>query len=250
MALRHALVLAAVMALTVALPSAAAGATLSEATGGGGEAQPQPEPGSEAGTQGAWTGEYSMYRARTHTVQKTDWTCVGASIQMMVNLVKGTSDKSKAGQTMYWRYAQDNSRYPITDNGADVAGWAAALRHWNVGNYTVGVSSSMQSALGSAAKRMRLTGKPVGMIVWGRHGGHAWVMTGFRSSADPQMTDSYSVTSIQAMGPLYPYGTIGGKSYDPGPRQWVGYTELRKKFTEYVASNSPDWNGRWLTVLP
>ena len=123
---------------------------------------------------------------KTHTVQKTDWYCVPASIQMMLNLIKGTHSKGEAAQTMYWRYAQDHSTYPITDNGADAGGWAAAMKHWGGGNYYVGIHTTMQTSLRAAAKRMRATGKPVGMIVWGRHGGHAWVMTGFKSHCRPQ----------------------------------------------------------------
>lgn len=46
------------------------------------------------------------------------------------------------------------------------------------------------------------------------------------------------------------YGTIGGKSFDPGPRDWVEYSELRNKFTKNVQHNAPAWDGRWITVLP
>jgi len=250
MRLRLALTLAAVLAFAVSLPGPAAAAVLVSESGVSGAGTPAEPATPDGASAGASNYQYSMYRGRTHTVQKTDWYCVPASVQMMLNLVGGDSDKSKANQDRYWRYAQDHSRYPITDNGADAAGWAAALRNWGAGNYWVGVHTSMQASLRAAAKRMRLTGKPVGMIVWGRNGGHAWVMTGFRSTADPMLTDSYAVTSAQAMGPLWPYGTIGGKSFDPGPKEWVSYDVLRKKFTENVQRNAPDWNGRWLTVLP
>jgi hypothetical protein len=191
-----------------------------------------------------------MYRAKTHSVQKTDWYCVPASIQMMLNLVNGTSNKGMAGQTMYWHYAQDHSTYPVLDNGADAGGWAAALRHWNAGNYSVGIHNTMQASLQAAARRMRATGRPVGLVVWGQHGGHAWVMTGFKSTADPKTTSSFTVTSVQAMGPLWPYGTIGGKSFDPGPKEWVSYSELKNKFTDFRQGSAPAWNGHWLTVLP
>jgi peptidase C39-like protein len=260
MRIRLTLILAAVLAAAVALPGPGAAAALLDASGGDTivfeapvqPVQPAPQPAPQVDTSN-WAGSYSVYRPRTHSVQKTDWYCVPASIQMMLNLIKGRSDRSKANQTIYWRYAQDHSRYPITDNGADAAGWAAALNHWGAGNYTVGTASSMQQSLRNAAKRMRATGKPVGLIVWGRNGGHAWVMTGFASNADPNAapgTTFYDVTTIQAMGPLWPYGTIGGKAFDPGPKEWVSYSELRNKYTVYVAHNSPAWDGRWITVLP
>lgn len=193
-----------------------------------------------------------MYRPRTHSVQKTDWYCVPTSIQMMFNLIHGRSDRSMAGQTRYWRYAQAHSSYPLKDNGADPGGWVAAMKNWGQRSYSVGVSNSMQAALRLAAKRMRLTGKPVGLIVWGNNGvgGHAWVMTGFRSTADPKVTDDYTVTSVQAMGSLWPHGTINGQSYDPGPKQWVRYGELKRKFVRLDYRAATAWDGRWITVLP
>lgn len=263
MRIRLALTLAVVMAFAISLPAPAAGvATLVEAPGASdfstGTARPPstegplvPQPGSGSAAGSNWSGQYSMNRARTHSVQKTDWYCVPTSIQMMFNLINGGSDRSKANQTKYWEYAKANSTYPVNDNGADAGGWVAAMRKWGAGNYSVGVHASMQASLRAAAKRMRLTGKPVGLIVWGRNaGGHAWVMTGFKSTADPRLTDDYTVTSVQAMGSLWPHGTINGKPYDPGPKEWVEYRELLSKFTEFVGRNELAWNGRWITVLP
>jgi hypothetical protein len=208
---------------------------------------PTPTPGQGNSN---WAGSYSVYRPHTYSVQRNDYTCVAASIQMMLNIIKGQHDRSRANQYTYWHYSQDHSRYPVTDNGADAQGWVAALEHWGAGSYTVDAAGSMQAALRHAATAMRLTGKPVGMIVWGAHGGHAWVMTGFASDADPKVTSDFTVTAVQAMGPLWPLGTIDGKPYDPGPRQWVELPELKAKFTAYHAPASPAWNGYWITVLP
>ena len=200
--------------------------------------------------QTAWWGSYSVYRKRSYSVQVSDYTCVAASVQMMLNTIKGTHNHGRRQQKKIWHYTQDNSYYPVSDNGADVGGWVAALEHWGAGDYYFDVSNSLDAALRHAATQMRTTGKPVGIIVWGTHGGHAWVMTGFTSDADPLAGGSFNVTSIQAMGPLWPYGTIDGHAYDPGPRTWVSMAELRRKFTAYYAPRSPDWVGKWLTVLP
>ena len=257
MGTRPALLLIALLVAALALPGTAAGANQLEASGGSFGTPTVTPPtdgtdGAQAGTaaQSTWSGRFSIFYPRTHSVQKTDYYCVPASIQMMLNIVNHESDKSRANQDRYWRYAQDHSRYPILDNGADPQGWAEALQRWGAGNYTVGVHSTMQQSLKAAAKRVRMTGKPVGLLVWGNKGGHAWVMTGFASDADPAVTDTYRVSSIQAMGPLYPNGTINGRAFDPGPRDWVEYPELKKKFTYYWVKNSPAWNGNWVTVLP
>jgi hypothetical protein len=198
----------------------------------------------------AWTGRFSVYRPRTFSVQRANYTCVAASTQMMLNIIHDQHDRSRSNQITYWQYAQANSRYPVRDNGADPGGWAAALRHWGAGDYYVGAHSSRQDALRAAALRIRLTGKPAGLIVWGQAGGHAWVMTGFESTADPAATNDFMVSSVQATGPLWPYGTINLRPYDPGPAQWVGMAELQRKFTAYHVRDSDDWNGRWVTVLP
>jgi hypothetical protein len=221
------------------------------------DSQPEPKPAPTYDPNAPkadpnWQGQYSIYRARTHSVQKTDWYCVPTSIQMMLNLINGDSDKSEANQRRYWEYAQAHSRYPLRDNGADPQGWVAAMEHWGVPGYSVGVSGSMQDALWLAAKRLRMTNRPVGLIVWGNNGtgGHAWVMTGFESTDDPRQTDNYAVTAVQAMGSLWPYGTINGRSFDPGPKQWVGYRELRQKFPRLSYPAAPAWDGKWITVLP
>ncbi len=200
--------------------------------------------------QAGWSGSYSVYRKRTFAVQVNDFTCVAASVQMMLNTIKGTHNHSTRQQKKIWHYAQANSYYPVSDNGADVGGWVAALQHWGAGSYYFDVSNTMAAALRDAAVQMRKTHKPVGIIVWGTHGGHAWVMTGFTSDHDPLAGGSFTVTSIQAMGPLWPLGTIDGHSYDPGPKTWVGMAELQRKFTAYYAPHSPEWVGKWLTVLP
>ncbi len=200
--------------------------------------------------QTAWSGSYSVYRKRSFAVQVNDYTCVAASVQMMLNTIKGTHNHSTRQQKKIWHYAQANSYYPVSDNGADVGGWVAALEHWGAGSYYFDASNTMAAALRDAAIQMRKTHKPVGIIVWGTHGGHAWVMTGFTSDHDPLAGGSFTVTSIQAMGPLWPLGTIDGHSYDPGPKTWVSMAELQRKFAAYYAPKSPAWVGKWLTVLP
>jgi hypothetical protein len=238
----------ALVGLLASAAPAAAVALVDDGAAGGSPAASSPQ--TDPVTTASWSGSFSVYRPRTFSVQRNDYTCVGASIQMMLNTIMGEHDRSKANQYAYWQYAQAHSRYPVTDNGADPQGWALALAHWGAGTYTVVAASSMQAALRHAALRMRLTGKPVGMVVWGSHGGHAWVMTGFAADADPESSANFTVSSVQAMGPLWPLGTINGHPFDPGPKTWVGMDELTRKFTAYHAPGSPAWNGLWITVLP
>lgn len=198
--------------------------------------------------EAAWSGRFSVYRQAAFVSQVTDYSCVGASIQMMLNIIRGESDKSGTRQRTYLRYARSHSRYTIRNGGADPRGWALALRHWGAGYYSVGRKWSMQASLKEAAKRMRATRKPVGMLVL--RGGHAWVMTGFASNRDPARTNDFRVTKVQVMGPLWPDGTVNGRPYDPKPGSWLGLDALRAKFRPYYWKPATNWNGRYITVIP
>lgn len=196
----------------------------------------------------AWTGRFSVYRQGVFVSQVTDYSCVGASIQMMLNIIRGESDSSGRRQLRYLRYAREHSRYTITNGGADPRGWKLALRHWGAGHYHVAGKFSMQGSLRQAATRMRLTRKPVGLLVL--RGGHAWVMTGFDATADPARTTNFRVTRVQVMGPLWPDGTVNGRPYDPRPGSWLGLSALRTKFKAYYWKRATTWNGRWMMVIP
>lgn len=215
-------------AIVVALSFALAPATPAEAAG--------------------WSGRYSVYDAGSFSPQVNRYSCVGASVQMMLNMIFDESDQSARRQKRYWRYAQEHSKFVVTDNGADPHGWARALRNWGAGDYTVSKAYTIGASLRVAARRMRATAKPVGLLVW--HGGHSWVMTGFEATADPARTSEYRVTAVQAMGPLWPSGTINGRTYDPGPKTWLGLRALKRKFTQYQMPGHGPLNGRWITVVP
>jgi hypothetical protein len=195
-----------------------------------------------------WSGKYSVYTQGSFSMQHLDYTCVGASVQMMRNTVRNQRDHSAGVQKTYWQYGRNHSRYLANDNGVDPVGWVAALEHFGAGNYSISVSSRYQQALRKIASRMRATGRPVGLFV--HSGGHAWVATGFAASADPAASSSYTVTALEVMGPLYPYGTLDGKSYDPGPRTWLSADKLSAKFTRFRWSRAPEWDGSWVAVVP
>lgn len=205
---------------------------------------------SPVGAAETWTGRYSVYRNGSFSAQVNDHSCVGASVQMMLNIIHGRWQQSADKQRMYLRYARENSRYAeeIKNGGADPKGWALALRHWGAGDYTVGRKYTLQGSLKQAAARMRLTGKPVGLLVL--EGGHAWVMSGFEATADPAETSDFKVTAVQAMGSLYPDGTVDGQPYDPAPRTWLTLQQISKKFVAYHWKPATSWNGRWITVIP
>ena len=82
----------------------------------------------------AWTGAYSVYRTGAFVTQKTGTWCVGASSQMMLNLIKKTHDTSYATQAALMTYARAHELQPTAEPGADPRGWANALTHSRAGD--------------------------------------------------------------------------------------------------------------------
>jgi hypothetical protein len=148
--------------------------------------------------------------------QTTFVQCVGASVQMMRNIVGPDDDRSRRTQ----RQLQDLARAwsgptprGFERRGASVRGWAAGLVISRAGPYRVVGADSLQGAMHLAAEAIRETGRPVGLLVW--RGRHAWVMAGFEATADPLLADGYRVTKAYILDPLYPHGS---KTWGPSPK--------------------------------
>ncbi|MFI5291921.1 MAG: hypothetical protein ACHQ02_03555 [Candidatus Limnocylindrales bacterium] len=191
-----------------------------------------------------------LYRAGDFVSQTNLVQCVGASVQMMQNVGASRDDRSASTQRRYWAMARRLSppRPPgwPKRRGASVHGWAAALRRLDVGPYTVLGYPTMQQALQAAAKSMRQSGKPVGLLVWA--GRHAWVMTGFQATADPLTSPNARITHVDVLDPLYPRGaTSWGRSPRPGERLTV------ERLSQYFVRRSSSWSAspysaRWVIV--
>jgi hypothetical protein len=141
----------------------------------------------------------SDFVAQTNNVQ-----CVGASMQMMLNML-GPDDRSSATQLKLQKLARSLSP-PRPDGGtrkgASVVGWSEGLNQLGAGPYRLFGALTIDEALSAAARAISRTGKPVGMLMW--QGRHAWVMSGFRATADPSDTTAFKVTAVTVLDPLYP----------------------------------------------
>src|SRR6476659_6147799 len=146
-------------------------------------------------------GRRTDYVGQTNLVQ-----CVGASIQMMLNMMSTRDDRTAATQLRLQRLARawsGPSRNGRIRQGASVRGWARGLTLEGGGPYQVVGKDTVQEALLTAARAMRTTGRPVGLLVW--RGRHAWVMSGFRATRDPLLPGA-RVTAAIVEDPLHPYG--------------------------------------------
>ena len=186
------------------------------------------------------------YVAQTNLVQ-----CVGASMQMMLNIISPQNDRSAATQLRLQKLARawsGPSRNGRIRQGASVRGWAKGLTMVGGGPYQVVGANSIDTALLLAAKAMRTTGRPVGLLVW--RGRHAWVMSGFRATRDP-LVPGARVTEAIVEDPLYPYGGSSTWGRSPRPGEALSIAELGRQFVRRRQSNlSPTLSNKYVIVMP
>jgi hypothetical protein len=186
--------------------------------------------------------------------------CVGASMQMMINMIEPGRDRTSSTQLRLQNLARKWSG-PRPDGfqrkGASMRGWATGLTLLGVGPYKLVGTGSLQAALRTAAKAIRETGKPVGLLVW--RGRHAWVMSGFTATADPRTARTFTVTGANVHDPLYPYGSsVWGRS--PRPGELLTPAEVGQQFKPRRTNGSAaiwaglnPWStlgGKYVLVLP
>ncbi len=194
-----------------------------------------------------WSGRYNLYREGVF-VTKYTWTwCVGASAQAMLNIINGAENDRYRRQKRLVQYAMNNDEHLNSNRGgSDAVGFANTLNRHGGGDYRVAVSTSFKAAVRKAARRMRLTGKPVGLLVMG--GRHAWVLNGFEATRDPAKTNNFTVTHVYVMGPLYPKQRKGW--FDKPPNTRISFNDFRKPFRKFDDPDSPRMIGYWVTVNP
>jgi hypothetical protein len=209
-----------------------------------------PASGSAAAGYSLDVSKRSDFVAQTNFVQ-----CVGASMQMMLNMIEPGSDRSAATQLRLQRLARawSGSRPDGQQRqGASVRGWAAGLNILGAGPYRLVGTKTLREAMRTAAEAITATGRPVGLLVW--RGRHAWVMSGFTATANPGTTDDFSVTRAVVHDPLYPHGNaFWGPS--PSPGQAISLSALGRQFVPRRMRNRigglpTTLGGKYVLVLP
>ena len=126
-------------------------------------------------------------------------------------------------------------------------GWSKGLDSLGYGSYRVVGYDTIEEATAAAARAISLSGKPVGLLVWA--GRHAWVMSGFRATADPVQTDKYRVTHAYVLDPLYPlHSTTWGRSPEPNSR--LSLDALGNYFVPRRRGRSGLMAGKYVLVMP
>ena len=190
--------------------------------------------------------------ARADFVAQTNFVqCVGASMQMMLNMIEPGGDRTAATQLKLQNLAREwSGQRPdgMERQGASVRGWATGLNLLGAGPYRLAGATTIDEALLVAAQAMRLTGKPVGLLMW--RGRHAWVMSGFRATGDPLVAGT-KVTAAIVEDPLYPHGSsVWGPS--PAPGATLSVEALGRQFVPRRSSSrfGNALSGKYVLVLP
>jgi hypothetical protein len=167
----------------------------------------------------------NLYREGDFVGQYTFEWCVGASVQMTLNMLRPEDDRTRATQERLWERARDLSDSPF--GGANPVGWVPLLNELDIGAWRLASFSTLEEAVREAAKAIRATDRPVNLVMW--RGRHAWVMSGFTSLGDPATTDDFEVTGVHVLDPLYPHGsTTWGAS--PKPNSLLTPAQLGEQF--------------------
>jgi hypothetical protein len=180
--------------------------------------------------------------------------CVGASMQMMLNMIGPTDDRTAETQRRFFDLARAAwservmATYGAGDReGAAPSGWATGLNTLGVGPYRVTSTDSIEGAVRLAALGIRSTGRPVGLLVW--HGAHAWVMSGFEATADPALDPEAVITTVVILDPLYPR-TTRSHGLAPAPGTRLSVAALGRDYLGWRRAHASPLTGRYVLVVP
>jgi hypothetical protein len=196
-------------------------------------------------------GAFSMnlYQRGDFVSEQTKYYCVPAAMQTMINIMSPGADRTRATQDRLYRLARKLSPKTLVGKGAEPEGWARGLEQLGFGAYTVDVQPTRSAAIKAAAKALRLSGRPVGLLVW--RGAHSWVMSGFQATADPAVTNDYTVTHVDIEDVWYPFvSSIWGKSRPPNAQ--VPVKALREDYLPWrrPTHRYPDKDGQFVLIVP
>jgi len=180
----------------------------------------------------------------------TNKLCAAAAAQMTVSMLTGSIDVSKETQLeIHSLEVQLTTELDSHNGGAGPDGIAAAITIRSGVAYEVRIYGSRATALRAAAVAIEATGDPAVLFVW--RGAHNWVMTGFRSTADPMVDPAATVLGAYVLDPWYPrVSRIWGRSDGPGVFQDAA--EMVRNFLPWKRPEGsyPGRDGKFLILVP
>jgi hypothetical protein len=185
--------------------------------------------------------DINLYRPYGVVRQYTSYWCVPASVQTMLNLIRGTTNRSYDYQARYAWHVKRLNRYTYSSRGNDPQGWAAALDKFVGGDwhYDDRWYSSQGEAVRAIVESIDRTGHPVGIVV--DRGSHAWTVIGFRAKERDGDAATREILGVYVTGPLY--------GRDPWPYRYLTVAQFATRFTRYhESSRSVIWEGKYVIV--
>ena len=163
---------------------------------------------------------------------KNTW-CIPAAMQTSMNIMDAGADTTQDTQAKLFDLG--NSIAESRNGSPDPEGWSGGLQQLGYGNYKVQSTPTMAAAIKVVVKQIRTTNRPAGLLVW--FGWHSWVVSGFLATADPSVTDNYSVISLRIEDVWYNrHSTLWNKArggYSRPPDSEVPYGELGLDFKKW-----------------
>ncbi len=205
--------------------------------------QPRPAPGAFS---------MNLYRKGDFMHQADKYSCVAGSTQTMMNIIdEGRPNRSIAFQQRLYQRGRELSpnKRKLGPIGIDLTGWAELLNTGGYGPYVVDGAATRRGAIRKAARAVRMTDRPVGLVTW--RGAHSWVMSGFTATADPAYSDDFRVKKVYVQDTWYPYvSTIWGASRPPNAL--VPVAALAEDYLPYARPRAryPKRDGRFMLILP
>jgi hypothetical protein len=183
-----------------------------------------------------------IHRESAMVKQYTNYWCVPATTQSMLNLILGTSDRTKATQERYYKGTRKNNRYTYATKGNDPQGWAWSLRYYSGGRTTYQARSftNKTASLNAIVESIDRTGSPVGVPV--HDGTHAWIVLGYKAAPDPDDPSKRIIQGFYVSGPL-------GSPTDPWTYEYMSNSTFRTHFTKYHEwQRDVIWEGTWVII--
>ncbi len=198
----------------------------------------------QGGTSTTTTRSVDLSRSEANVLQYTNYWCVPAATQTMINLVTGASDRSRATQSRLAAEIQRANLYDCSTNGNDVRGWSRVLtaRLGAARAYADQSYTSRSTAYAAIVEAMDRTKRPVGMVI--DEGTHAWTVVGFTVRETSGVPGSRVILGFTVVGPL-------GSPKDPWPKKYYTVDQLASRFTRYHEwQRSVPWEGKYVIVAP
>ena len=212
---------------------------------------PQVSPPDPAATPTRVSFQIDLYRPNSFVSQMNREYCMAGAVQNMMNIIGPTVDLTTAHQQQIGDLLVSLTTYDDSRNGGfGPLGWALIMPKLGGGQYKLVIDSTFNAAMKDAALALSQTSRPVGLLTW--WGAHSWVMTGFKSDADPlQFPKTFTLKGAFIVDPFYPrVSSIWGQTLGPDT-----YRDMTAMAHNYIGWKRPEGSypardGKWLLVIP